>query len=104
MPIRMTTMAITIISSTSVNPNSRRLPLRIRYAIGVFFGTLGKDIEHILAAPSAALGIVLHAARAPVRRVRHGIDRDAPQKLDLYVRGLAHAFHAINEVLKLERI
>src|ERR1035441_2537193 len=93
MVIRITTMVITTISSTNVNP--RVLPLGIRRAIGTLFGCLGIYVEHVLAAPALRLGLVLVAAQAPLVLAGERIAGDAPEEAHLGPLGVIHlhAFH-----------
>src|SRR2546425_8568528 len=92
-------MDITMSSSINVKPQIERwrrgeaspgcvsgsLPLRIRSSIRPSLGALGENIEQVLAPPTVGLRIVLVAALSPIRRVGHGVLRDAPQKTDFLV-------------------
>src|SRR6266849_7457973 len=92
-------MDITMSSSINVKPKIERrrrgepppfcasgnLPLRIRSSIRCSVGALGVNVEQVLAAPAVGLGIILCAALTPIRRIRHGVLRDAPQKTDFLV-------------------
>src|SRR5262245_23783251 len=78
-PTIETTMRI----STSVKP--RLLPLRIGCSISSLVHRSGVNVEHILPAPGVGLGIVLHAPFSPILAVRHGINGNPAQELDLLV-------------------
>src|SRR5215467_13314061 len=92
---RMVTIDMTISSSMRVKP-PRRLPLGIGGSIRRLVGTLGVHVEDILAAPTHGLGIVLHAALAPIGGISHRIYRDAPQKPDFLIH-LARELHAFDQ-------
>src|SRR5205085_2295477 len=90
MAARIEMSEITINSSTSVNPASRRapcaappLPVLVFRPIESLAFRLRVDVEHAAAAPRGRVGPVRIGAHAPVGRVRHRIDRDAAQKLEL---------------------
>src|SRR5450432_1684771 len=103
----VTTIAITIINSTSVNPAKRRstpLPLRIGAPVRRLLIALGVNIKYILAAPARALRVILHAAQTPLRRTGERVFWDAPQKLHLHVRPLASHFHPVHQRLQTLRI
>src|SRR5258706_11063763 len=93
-PMIETTMRISI----SVNP-TRRLPLRIGHSIASLLHGGGIDVEHILAAPGHRLGVILHAALAPITSIGHGIERDSSQELHLLV-DLVGDFHAFDQNLQ----
>src|ERR1700730_12996377 len=81
-------IAITIMSSTSVNPNLRLLmnsPLRVGRSVAPLVRALGVDVEHVLPAPSLPFRIVASAAKAPVVGVGHRIFGNPPQIFDLLV-------------------
>src|ERR1700680_5003154 len=101
---------MTTINSMRVNPRARSTRLRPRVtscSIGKFlkfsnpeipkfslpvpvFGAVERRggerrvaVEHVLPAPAGRVGFVLVRTPAPVGAVRHRIDRDAPQVLEL---------------------
>src|ERR1700737_3180927 len=93
-------IAITIISSTNVNPNRRLFmdsPLRIGRSIPRLVHALGVDVEQVLPAPGLPLRIVASAPHAPVVRVGDGIFGNPPQVFDLLVDG-ASRLHAIHQL------
>src|SRR5580658_5556200 len=97
----MTMIAITIIISMSVNPLLvRPLPFRVRSSICRLVHALGIHIENILAAPTGARRIVLHAPEAPIPRVGHRVERDPAQKLELGIGRLPRPFDAVDESLQ----
>src|SRR5688572_7036317 len=106
MPTRMPTMAITVMSSMSVNPDcprSERLatvrrsprstaPMGVS-GLGIILlpfvvlrlpverrrVALREDVPDVLAAPRRVRRLLRVAAHPPLRRVRHGVDRDLAQ-------------------------
>src|ERR1700722_7353816 len=103
MDTRITTIAMTIISSTMVKPNSLR---RIFLPVGIFrpirrrLRTLGVNIKNVLAAPTVGGRIVFGAAHAPVGGVGEGIFRDAPEEFDFLVH-LAGQLHTLDQHFEL---
>src|SRR5690349_12624376 len=100
--ISIAMIAITIISSTSVNPNRRlfmRSPLRVGRPVARFVHALGVDIEHVLPAPGLPLRIVASAAQTPVVGVGHRIFRNPPQVFDLLVHR-SSGLYAIHQLLQ----
>src|SRR6185312_682108 len=93
----MTMIAITIIISMSVKPRDRVLPLRIRSSIRRLVHALRVNIENVLPAPAHAGRVVLHTPHAPFARIRHRVDRNPPQKLDLCIRRLTRPLHAVHQ-------
>src|ERR1700686_2390688 len=96
--IRIAMIAITIISSTSVNPKRRLLmnsPLPVGRSVARLVQALGINLEHILPAPGLSFRIVASAAKTPVVRLGHGVLRNPPQVFDLLVHrtGGLHAVH-----------
>src|ERR1035441_8216606 len=96
-------IAMTIIISIMVKPNSRRrncrpasfLPVGVIGSIRRLFRGLGINIEDVLPTPAIGGGVVLGAAHAPVGGVGEGILGDSSQKPDLLIHLALHldAFH-----------
>src|SRR3954454_23706939 len=92
---RMPMMAITMISSSSVNPLCRfrgrfmgRLissPFPVRDAVQARALRERVDVVDVLAAPGGGIPRVLIAAEAPLVLAGHRIDRDPAQELELLV-------------------
>src|SRR5208283_3793615 len=87
MPSRMEMIAMTIISSISVKPQTC-LPIRIGRAIRRFLRGFGIDVEYVLTAEALGLGIVLVASHSPVRRFGEGVAGNAAQEADLSALGV----------------
>src|ERR1700684_582376 len=90
---RITMIAITIIISIMVNPNSPRrsssparfLPVGVIGSIRRLFRGLGINIEDILPTPTVGGRVILGAAHSPIGGVGEGILGDPPQKPDLLI-------------------
>src|ERR1700719_4844096 len=96
--IRIAMIAITIISSTSVNPKRRLFmnsPLPVGCSIARLVHALGVDLEHILAAPGLRFRIVASASKTPLEGPGHGVLRNPPQVFDFLVHraGGLYAVH-----------
>src|SRR5262245_32621994 len=99
--MRITTIAITIISSIMVNPKraddrflpsarAAGLPLRISSAIRRFLHGFRIHVKHVLPAPTVGLGIVLPAPLSPIRRIGERVFWNAPQEAEFFVRLRRH--------------
>src|SRR2546428_11751023 len=102
----MPMMAMTISSSISVKPRSWRkvsaspLPVLVLRAVQSFAGGRGVHVVDVLVSPGGRVGLVLVGAHAPVLRLGHRVEGDAPQELDLLAQGpgLLDAIHQRVEV------
>src|ERR1700722_5924369 len=100
---RITMIAMTIISSTMVKPDS---PRRIFLPVGIFrpirrrLRALGVNVKNVLPAPAIGRRIVLRTAHAPVDRVSEGIFGDAPEESDFLVY-LAGQLHSLDQRFQL---
>src|SRR5258708_13598258 len=77
---------ITIKSSTRVNPFSRAnadLPVSVFRAIERLACRFGVHVEHIAASPGRGVRLVPVGSHAPLARMRHRIDGDTAQELEL---------------------
>src|SRR5580658_5321127 len=109
--IRITMIAMTIISSTMVKPNSRRrslsaarcLPVGVIGSIRRLFGGLGINVENVLPTPTVGGRVVLGAAHAPVGGVGEGILWNASQESDLLIH-LALQLDAFHQGFQLVRV
>src|SRR5262245_16887892 len=101
MVAKMAMSVITIITSSRVKP--RLLPLTVSGSIARRPLGCRVYIENVLATPRSRLRIVLVRALTPFRGFRHGIDRNAPQKLEFLVHCSNHLY-AIDQILQLFRI
>src|SRR5579864_1748051 len=109
--IRTTMMVMTTISSTKVNPRGTDqrglrsgcspagLPFGIGRAIGCLLVSLAVDVEHVLAAPTGGLGVVLVAAHTPFAVACKGIAGNPPQEMHFLVFG-AGQLHALHQLLQ----
>src|ERR1039458_9341852 len=102
MLIRITMIEITTISSTKLKPRRfiARSPLRISRSIGRLLVGLAIYIEHVLAAPTIPLGVVLVAAHAPLGCVGERVAWNAAQQFDLLVVGGAADLHSLHQCLQ----
>src|ERR1035438_357381 len=105
---RITMIAMTIISSTMVKPNSRRLnprplPVGVIGSIRRLVRALGINIEDVLPAPTVGGRVILGAAHAPVDGVGEGVLGDASQKSNFLVH-LALQLDALHQGLQLVRV
>src|SRR6186713_675088 len=82
---------------------SARLPVLIACAVVGDTARLAVDLENVLSSPGLRCGFVLVGAHAPVVRIGHGIERDLPQKLDVFA-GLANKLNALNQSVQRLRI
>src|SRR5580658_58967 len=99
--IRITTIAITIISSMSVKPERPFfLPICISTPVQSLVRALGEYSEDVLAAPAVGFWIVLHTALSPFLRLSHRVHRNPPQELDLGIGIGARPLDAIDEDVK----
>src|SRR5450631_1215719 len=101
-------IAITIINSTMVKPNSRRrirrpLPVGVTSSIRRFLRCLGINIENVLPPPTVGGWIVLGAADTPVLVIGEGVLGYASQEPNLLVH-LPLQFHAFHQRLQLLRV
>ena len=104
-------IATTVISSSSVNPSCPvRRPTRLRITSPCRAcrpgpcPRLSKYTSHTFCPHHDRLsGVVLVAAHSPLVGAGHGIDRDAPQELQLVVKApdLAHALHQRLQVRRI---
>src|SRR5450755_4937465 len=96
MAMRIEMMAITTINSMRVKPQCGRrahptvclllkfaLPLRIRGPIACLVNRCREHIEDVLPSPGTGLGVVLHAALAPIGVAGHGVLGHTAEKADL---------------------
>src|ERR1700733_1168972 len=98
---RIAMMSMTIISSSSVNPDSVPFPAVVaratfkfnvlprRLPVGIFGPVQGRTlgfgihVEDVLSAEGIAVRVILLRSQTPVRLVGHRIDRDAAQEAHL---------------------
>src|SRR5262245_39407222 len=109
----MTISDITTISSIRVNPTADAtlaLPFFTILPILVFSSVEGGaverrvDVEHVLPAPACRVRFVLIRPLSPVVLLRHWIDRDAPQELQLAAGRVVLHRHAVHQLLEVGRI
>src|SRR5215467_9140502 len=103
----------TIISSSKVKPRRcairaepliptlSRLPVLVLCAIQACSARLGVDVKNVLPTPGVRRGIILHGTHAPFLVSRHGINRDTPQKSELFA---ALDFHAVHQGVQIRGI
>src|ERR1039457_3941598 len=107
---RITMIAMTIISSTMVKPNSRGrnssparfLPVVVSCSIPRLFRGLDINIEDVLPTPAIGGWVVLGAAHSPVGGVGEGVLGDSSQEPDLLIH-LALQLDAFHQGLQLVR-
>src|SRR2546423_5453241 len=106
---RTTISAITTINSMSVKPEDVRhrtiaLPVTIFGPVESRAAALRVHVKDVLPAPRRRVRLVLIRTQPPLHAVRHRIDRDAPQVLQLCSAGVVGARHAFDERLEVRRI
>src|SRR5512143_4152530 len=104
MAARMPMMATTVMSSMRVKPRAEpRSPGVVARSIEALRRALRVDVPHVLAAPGRVLRLVLVASHTPLGGPGHGVDRDAPQELDLAVYR-PHPVHALHQGVQVGRV
>src|SRR5215471_5105127 len=98
----VTMSVITTISSMSVKPAADRyLPVTILRSIESRTLERRADVEDVLPAPMRAIRIVLIGAERPVRILRHRINRNPSEKLELSAGRVVGRRNAIHQLLKV---
>src|SRR5262245_30956509 len=96
MPMIDTTTMSSMRVKPASPPRAPALPVLVTRPIQSLALVGGIHVEHVLAAPGGAVGLVLVAALAPLLGVGQGVERDAPQEAQLLPRG-AHLVDALHQ-------
>src|SRR5678816_955047 len=111
---RITMSDITIINSMSVNPGIREprnllrganhLPVMVFGPIEPGALALRVHVEHVLAAPTRRIRLVLIGAQTPLVVVGHRVERNAPKEFELAAGRVVGNRDSLDERIEIRRI